>query len=129
MYFLIVYAIAGTLITTVVFGRVLIGLNFFQLKREADFRFSLVRIRENAESIALYRGEDQELSQVKRLFDAALLNIFKLIKMAVRPQSLSVWIQLSDHCHPQRHHCVTRHYPASLRWDGRSRRRAPLPPS
>lgn len=43
---------------------VLIGLNFYQLKREADFRFSLVRIRENAEAIAFYRGEAQESRQV-----------------------------------------------------------------
>src|SRR6476660_3200877 len=57
VYFLIIYACVGTTVTAVLFGRILIGLNFFQLKREADFRFSLVRIRENAESIALYRGE------------------------------------------------------------------------
>jgi putative ATP-binding cassette transporter len=54
-----------------VFGKPLIGLNFLQLKREADFRFGMVRIRENAESIAFYRGEAQEQQQVRRRFAAA----------------------------------------------------------
>ncbi|HQS57463.1 MAG: ABC transporter ATP-binding protein [Gallionellales bacterium 35-53-114] len=80
VFFLIIYAIAGTVITLVFFGKVLIGLNFYQLKREADFRFSLIRIRENAESIALYRGEEQESAHVKKRFHEAFLNYCKLIK-------------------------------------------------
>src|SRR5262245_29514033 len=80
VYFLIIYAVVGTLVTGLLFGRVLIGLNFLQLKKEADFRFGLVRIRENAESIALYRGEDQELSQVERRFDLVFQNTTKLIR-------------------------------------------------
>src|SRR5262245_26751784 len=80
VYFLIIYAIVGTLVTALLFGRVLIGLNFLQLKKEADFRFGLVRIRENAESIALYRGEDQELAEVERRFDLVFQNTTKLIR-------------------------------------------------
>ena len=80
VFFLIVYAFAGTLITLVFFGKVLIGLNFYQLKREADFRFSLIRIRENAESIALYRGEAQESFHVKQRFHEAFTNYCKLIR-------------------------------------------------
>jgi vitamin B12/bleomycin/antimicrobial peptide transport system ATP-binding/permease protein len=80
VYFLIVYAFAGTFITLFFFGKVLIGLNFYQLKREADFRFSLIRIRENAESIALYRGEAQESAHVKQRFHEAFINYLKLIK-------------------------------------------------
>jgi vitamin B12/bleomycin/antimicrobial peptide transport system ATP-binding/permease protein len=79
VYFLVVYALVGTVVTAVLYGRVLIGLNFLQLKREADFRFGLVRVRENAEAIALYQGEDQESSQVKQRFDQAFLNFNKLI--------------------------------------------------
>jgi vitamin B12/bleomycin/antimicrobial peptide transport system ATP-binding/permease protein len=79
VYFLVIYAVIGTLVTTFLFGRVLIGLNFLQLKKEADFRFGLVRIRENAESIALYRGEDQELSQVQQRFDSVFQNYTKLV--------------------------------------------------
>ena len=80
VYFLVVYAIFGTTVTLAVFGRPLIGLNFMQLKREADFRFGMVRIRENAESIAFYRGEAQESQQVRRRFAAAFDNYNRLIR-------------------------------------------------
>ncbi|MEO5659189.1 MAG: ABC transporter ATP-binding protein/permease [Polaromonas sp.] len=80
VYFLVLYATAGTLVTMFVFGKPLIGLNFLQLRREADFRFSLVRVRENAESIAFYRGEAQELQQVRRRFTGAFDNFNQLIK-------------------------------------------------
>lgn len=80
VYFLVVYAIAGTFVSIFFFGRVLIGLNFFQLRREADFRFSLVRVRENAESIAFYRGEAQESAHVRGRFGKAFQNFDKLIK-------------------------------------------------
>lgn len=82
--FLVIYAIAGTLISIVFFGRVLIGLNFYQLKREADFRFSLIRIRENAESIAFYRGEDQEYVHVKGRFERVFHNFNKLINWQLK---------------------------------------------
>jgi putative ATP-binding cassette transporter len=80
VFFLIAYAVGGTLITLFFFGKVLIGFNFNQLKREADFRFSLIRIRENAESIALYRGEAQESSHAKQKFHEAFSNYLKLIR-------------------------------------------------
>ena len=80
VFFLIIYAVAGTAITLLVFGKVLIGLNFYQLRREADFRFSLVRIRENAEAIAFYRGEAQESWQIGQYFNAAFANFNKLIR-------------------------------------------------
>ena len=79
--FLIIYAIVGTMITVLVFGKPLIGLNFYQLKREANFRFSLVRIRENAEAIAFYRGEAQESRQVGQNFNAVFSNFSKLIRV------------------------------------------------
>ncbi len=77
--FLLFYAIIGTLITVGVFGKALVRLNFEQLKREANFRFGLVRIRENAESIAFYQGENQEESQVKFRFNEAFNNFRRLI--------------------------------------------------
>lgn len=78
--FLAVYATVGTVLALGVFGAPLIGLNFWQLRREADFRFGLMRVRENAESIAFYRGELQERSRIERLFDAAYQNYWKLIR-------------------------------------------------
>lgn len=77
--FLLVYAVIGTLIAIGVFGKPLVRLNFEQLKREANFRFSLVRIRENAEAIAFYQGEDQESAQVLDRFMAAFDNFKRLL--------------------------------------------------
>ena len=53
------YAVLGSALTYYV-GRPLIRLNFQQEQREADFRYALVRLRENAEGVALYRGEPAE---------------------------------------------------------------------
>ena len=58
----------------------LIHLNFWQLRREADFRFSLMRVRENAESIAFYRGEAQERAHIDSKLDKVIHNFDKLIK-------------------------------------------------
>ncbi|MEM1255642.1 MAG: ABC transporter ATP-binding protein/permease [Cyanobacteria bacterium P01_H01_bin.21] len=77
--FLIGYAVVGTLATVGVFGRPLVRLNFEQLKREANFRFSLVRVRENAEAIAFYQGETQEADQVNNRFMAAFDNYKRLL--------------------------------------------------
>ncbi|HLO65024.1 MAG TPA: ABC transporter ATP-binding protein/permease [Azonexus sp.] len=80
VYFLVFYASIGTCVVVFVFGQRLMSLNFNQLRREADFRFSLVRVRENAESIAFYRGEALELGQVKRRFGAAFSNFKQLVR-------------------------------------------------
>ncbi|MGQ0636652.1 MAG: ABC transporter ATP-binding protein/permease [Planctomycetaceae bacterium] len=78
--FLVVYATAGTLVTLLGFGHPLASLNFAQIKREADFRFGLMRIRENAEAIAFYRGESQEGGHVKQRFNDLFINYGKLIR-------------------------------------------------
>jgi putative ATP-binding cassette transporter len=78
MVVLIFYAIAGT-IATIWFGKRLIGLNFNQLRKEADFRYSLVHVRKNVESIAFYQGEEQEGFQVKRRLSEAIKNFNALI--------------------------------------------------
>ncbi|MEL7070857.1 MAG: ABC transporter ATP-binding protein/permease [Cyanobacteria bacterium J06581_3] len=77
--FLLAYAVLGTLVTVGVFGQPLVKLNFEQLKKEANFRFSLVRVRENAEAIAFYQGEDQESKQIKERFMAAFNNYKSLL--------------------------------------------------
>lgn len=77
--FLVIYATIGTLITSIVFGRSLVALNFLQLRTEADFRFSLIRVRENAESIAFYRGEVPEAINIKRKFADLYINYNKII--------------------------------------------------
>ena len=82
--FLLVYAVVGTLVTTLFFGKALIGLNYFQLQREGDFRYRLVRVRENAESIALYQGEPHEVEQLKGAYQRGYRNFYKLIAMQLR---------------------------------------------
>jgi putative ATP-binding cassette transporter len=67
------YAIVGTFLTHRI-GRALIRLNFNQQRFEADFRFSLVRLRENSEGVALYRGEAEEGSALRRRFGPVIEN-------------------------------------------------------
>ncbi|KAL3698078.1 hypothetical protein R1sor_012154 [Riccia sorocarpa] len=54
----------------------LVGLNFIQEKLEADFRYHLVRVRENAESIAFYGGEKSEIRLLQRCFHQSLDNLY-----------------------------------------------------
>jgi putative ATP-binding cassette transporter len=77
---LAIYALMGTVVALYVFGTPLIHLNFWQLRREADFRFSLMRVRENAESIAFYRGEAQERAHIDSKLDKVIHNFARLIK-------------------------------------------------
>jgi putative ATP-binding cassette transporter len=79
LWFLVIYAFIGTLTTVGIFGKPLMRLNFEQLKKEADFRFSLVRVRENAEAIAFYQGEPHESGQIKQRFLEAFDNLKRLI--------------------------------------------------
>lgn len=74
IYFLVGYSAFSSWFTAVVFGKPLIGLNFLQLQREADFRFGLVRIREHAEPIAFYDGEVREISLLQRMFSSVFSN-------------------------------------------------------
>ncbi len=77
--FLVLYALIGTLTTVGVFGKPLMQLNFEQLKKEANFRFSLVRVRENAEAIAFYQGEQYESGEIKGRFVEVFDNLKRLI--------------------------------------------------
>jgi vitamin B12/bleomycin/antimicrobial peptide transport system ATP-binding/permease protein len=77
--FLILYALIGTLTTVGIFGKPLTRLNFDQIKKEADFRFGLVRVRENAEAIAFYQGEQYESGLIKGRFNEVFDNFKRLI--------------------------------------------------
>src|SRR5687767_2047171 len=74
----LVYATLGTWLTHVI-GRALIGLDFNQQRYEADFRFALVRLRENSEGVALYRGEREELSGFLNRFSFVINNWWALM--------------------------------------------------
>ena len=66
------YAIVGTWLTHLV-GRPLAALRFRQQRVEADFRYSLVRVRENMEGIALYAGEAEEKGHARRTASARVI--------------------------------------------------------
>jgi vitamin B12/bleomycin/antimicrobial peptide transport system ATP-binding/permease protein len=78
MFVLIIYALFGTIVT-LLFGKRLVSLNFKQLRREADFRYGMVHIRNNAESIAFYGGEAREGNHVKQRFSGLVDNYNRLI--------------------------------------------------
>ena len=75
---LLLYSVAGTAL--IVFAsRKLVRLNYDQLRLEADFRYGLVHIRDNAESIAFYGGEGQESREADRRLTGAIRNADRLI--------------------------------------------------
>ena len=78
-WFSFIYSGVGTFFAHKV-GRKLIGLNFDQQKYEADFRFSMMRVRENSESIAFYRGEGAEQEGFAQKFSAVIKNYWQLMK-------------------------------------------------
>lgn len=75
---LLVYSLGGTAIS-VFLGKDLVSLNFMQEKKEADFRYGLVRVRENAESIAFYGGEENEVQLLLERFRRAFENLSQLL--------------------------------------------------
>ncbi|AKC68582.1 ABC transporter ATP-binding protein/permease [Pandoraea oxalativorans] len=77
------YAIVGSFLIFKV-GRPLVGLSYRQQQVEADFRFLLVRLRESAEQVALYRGEGAELSRLKSAFGAVRENWWQIMVVTKR---------------------------------------------
>jgi putative ATP-binding cassette transporter len=75
----LLYSIVGTWLTHLV-GRPLVRLNFDQQRFEADFRFGLVRVRESAEGIALYRGEADEARRLRDLFSHVWQNWWAIMR-------------------------------------------------
>ncbi len=87
VWFALVYAILGTWITIKI-GRPLVALNFAQQRYEADFRFSLVRLRENTEAVALYGGEEREFSVFRERFAHVVDNFWAIMR---RTKTLGWW--------------------------------------
>ncbi|MBV9558017.1 MAG: ABC transporter ATP-binding protein/permease, partial [Pseudolabrys sp.] len=74
----LIYALAGTLLTHLI-GRALIALSFLQQRYEADFRFNLVRVRENGEQIALLGGEPSERVRLLNRFGNVVANTMAIM--------------------------------------------------
>src|SRR5271169_2667359 len=75
----LIYAVAGTMLTRWI-GYPLVRLGFNQQRYEADFRFSLVRLRENAENVAFYGGEARELDTFQTRFGRIIENWWGIIR-------------------------------------------------
>ena len=79
----LLYTIVGTWLTHWI-GRPLVRLNFDRQRYEADFRFGLVRFRENTEGVALYRGEADELRGFRQRFEAVARNWWDIMRQQKR---------------------------------------------
>ncbi|MGH7924345.1 MAG: ABC transporter ATP-binding protein/permease, partial [Candidatus Binatus sp.] len=75
---LVGYAVVGTYFSVRI-GRRLVGLNYFQERYQADFRFGLVHVRDNVEPILMYGGEQHESEQLSRRFSKVVENFKQLI--------------------------------------------------
>ena len=87
VWFALGYAVVGTWLTNLV-GRKLIRLNFDQQRYEADFRFSLIRVRENADAIALDAGEPSEKRGLLERFTSVVGNWWAIM----RAQKQLTWL-------------------------------------
>ena len=85
----LLYAGIGTWLTVNI-GRPLVPLNFARQRFEADFRFSLIRFRENAESVALFGGEPAEL----RVFHERFQSVFENFRLIMKRQRCLNWFTL-----------------------------------
>ena len=74
----IAYSIIGSIVTYFL-GRPLVGLNFAQLKKEADYRYKLINIRDSAEPIAFYGREGHEFTRTRQRLKSALSNLLMVI--------------------------------------------------
>ena len=74
----LLYSVLGTYITHYV-GKRLVAINFVQQRYEADFRFSMIRMRESAESVAFYSGEEQEKQVFTERFRRLMENFWELV--------------------------------------------------
>ncbi|MCR3756113.1 MAG: ABC transporter family protein YddA [Sodalis sp. Psp] len=83
VWFTILYAGIGSLIVWKV-GRPLVHQGFVQEKFEANFRFSLIRIRENNDAIALYQGEPREAKQLDNQFKSIRKNWWSIMRVGRR---------------------------------------------
>ncbi|MCA3357013.1 MAG: ABC transporter ATP-binding protein/permease [Roseomonas sp.] len=79
----LIYALLGTWLAHLI-GRPLIALNFSQQRLEADFRYALVRLRENTEGIALYGGEADEKRGLTQRFSKLMVNWWDIMRATKR---------------------------------------------
>ena len=79
----LIYAVFGTALTQWI-GSPLVSLDFQQQRFEADFRFNLVRVRENSEQIALLQGESAERQRLSERFGRVVENWYGIMSRTKR---------------------------------------------
>jgi putative ATP-binding cassette transporter len=79
----LIYAVFGTVLTQWI-GSPLVRLDFEQQRVEADFRFNLVRVRENSEQIALLKGESAERGRLWTRFSSVIDNWYAIMSRTKR---------------------------------------------
>lgn len=86
----LIYSLIGTVITYII-GRDLSKVDYLQEKKEANFRFSMMRLRENSSSIALYNGEKYEKSVFLSSLEEVITNALSIIRIN---RNLGIWSNL-----------------------------------
>lgn len=83
VWLVIAYAVIGTWLTHMI-GKPLIGLDFRQESVEANYRFSLARLREYGEQVALLRGEKAETERLDRSFAEVVRNYLQILSRQMK---------------------------------------------
>jgi putative ATP-binding cassette transporter len=76
----ILYATVGNVVV-IWFMRILVKVNFLNIRYQADYRYNLIHVRDNVEPIAFYKGEEHEGALLNRSFHILIENFFRLIKI------------------------------------------------
>ena len=79
VFFIYIFILVATALSVWI-GRPLIRLNFNKEKLQGDYRYSLIRVRENAESIAFYSGEEKERSHLHDRFNFIIQNRWEIVR-------------------------------------------------
>ncbi|ABR73404.1 ABC transporter ATP-binding protein [Actinobacillus succinogenes] len=90
MVFLVFIYVLVTSIFAFRIGRPLIHLNFLNERLNANYRYSLIRVKEYAESIAFFRGEKMEKNVLYKQFDHVIDNVWKMVYMTLKLSGFNV---------------------------------------
>ncbi len=96
IFAVITYAAVGSFLTFLI-GRKLFSLNFVQLKKEADYRYKLVNVRDNAEPISFLGGAGKEYIRTRQKLKSALKNFLKIINLNMQ---LGLFVNIYNYLKP-----------------------------